>query len=460
MRDTRRVSHQNGDTEDPTARDYFDHASGTRVKTEIHILNSLRRQYPDRHIVMTVENSCPLLEYAQAKHATATLVGGEDGQNSSTIKRREYLAPRTHLDGEVGTLDDIVSFAKYNYTWKEHSFLLYLSDGRDGEVYSPRERIYYIMGDSSAVDELILAVGKYGEDLHGELWVFKNGFWNRDRPLWESVQKASWNNVILDADMKEELISDVDRFFKSRDTYNEFGVPWKRGVIYYGPPGNGKTISIKAMMHDLDSQSPPISSLYVRSLASPRGPEYSIGEIFAKARQTAPCLLIFEDLDSLVTPQVRSYFLNEMDGLTSNQGIFIVGSTNHIEWLDPGISNRPSRFDRKYLFPDPDLEQRIQYCEFWQKKLKNNKAIEFPDELCEAIAKITKDFSFAYIQEAFVAALVKIVSLGSPKRLSGHPTISLEKDELDKYVLWREIKKQIKILREDLDRKSTPRRVV
>lgn len=60
--------------------------------------------------------------------------------------------------------------------------------------------------------------------------------------------------------------------------------------------------------------------------------------IFGKARQFAPCYLIFEDLDSLVTDSVRSYFLNEIDGLKSNDGIFIVGSTNHLERLDPGIS--------------------------------------------------------------------------------------------------------------------------
>ena len=61
------------------------------------------------------------------------------------------------------------------------------------------------------------------------------------------------------------------------------------------------------------------------------GPERAIGEIFAKARESAPCLLIFEDLDSLITPEVQSYLLNEMDGISSNQGILVVGSTNHIE---------------------------------------------------------------------------------------------------------------------------------
>lgn len=68
------------------------------------------------------------------------------------------------------------------------------------------------------------------------------------------------------------------------------------------------------------------------------GPEFAISQIFLKARQFAPCYLIFEDLDSLVSDSVRSYFLNEIDGLKSNDGIFIVGSTNHLDRLDPGIS--------------------------------------------------------------------------------------------------------------------------
>ncbi|KAJ2971269.1 hypothetical protein NUW58_g9464 [Xylaria curta] len=219
---------------------------------------------------------------------------------------------------------------------------------------------------------------------------------------------ASWDNVILDDGMKKAIIDDHVSFFDSRDTYARLKVPWKRGIIYYGPPGNGKTISIKATMNMLYARKNPVPTLYVRSLFSYGGPEYALMEIFKKARQLAPCYLVFEDLDSIVSDQVRSYFLNEVDGLKNNDGIFMIGSTNHLERLDPGISKRPSRFDRKYFFPDPDLEQRVAYCKFWQKKLSDNKDIEFPDELCDAIAEITDKFSFAYMQEAFVAALLAI----------------------------------------------------
>ena len=172
--------------------------------------------------------------------------------------------------------------------------------------------------------------------------------------------------------------------------------------------GNGKTISIKATMHALSRLQSPIPTLYVRSLSSYAGPEYAISAIFRKARQFAPCYLIFEDLDSIVTDSVRSYFLNEVDGLESNDGILMIGSTNHLEKLDPGISKRPSRFDRKYLFPNPDEAQRVEYCKFWRKKLDGSEDVEFPEVLDGAIASITDGFSFAYMQEAFVASLLAI----------------------------------------------------
>jgi len=84
--------------------------------------------------------------------------------------------------------------------------------------------------------------------------------------MFKSVAKAKWENVILDADKKKAVQDDVIRFFESRARYNKLNVPWKRGVIYYGPPGNGKTISIKALMNQLANLPDPVPSLYVRSL--------------------------------------------------------------------------------------------------------------------------------------------------------------------------------------------------
>jgi SpoVK/Ycf46/Vps4 family AAA+-type ATPase len=125
----------------------------------------------------------------------------------------------------------------------------------------------------------------------------------------------------------------------------------------------------------------------------------------------------------------------------------MIGSTNHLERLDPGIAKRPSRFDRKYVFDNPSREERIQYAEYWRSKLKDNKKIDFPKEMSARIADITKDFSFAYMKEAFVAALLVIVAKsGASKktipRASGDPLSDNE--------LWNELKRQVENLRKEM----------
>lgn len=83
-------------------------------------------------------------------------------------------------------------------------------------------------------------------------------------------------------------------------------------------------------MKALTARPNPISTQVIKTLAQRSfGPQMSARQIFTKARQTAPCLLLFEDIDSLVTDQVRSYFFNEVDGLEDNQGILMIGSTNN-----------------------------------------------------------------------------------------------------------------------------------
>ena len=360
------------------------------------------------------------------------------------------------------------------YKWEGKDFILFNIVGSDGLYKDPMS---YLLGSTPVEnDELMLAACAWQHSIHDTVLVFDGGYWENSSELWQSIQKASWDDVILDPGMKSSIIGEVTKFFNSKDRYKKLRVPWKRGIIFHGPPGNGKTISIKAMMHSLYDRDDPVPTLYVRSLSSYGGPEYSIRTIFSKARQMAPCFLVFEDLDSIVSDAVRSYFLNEVDGLQNNDGIMMVGSTNHLERLDPGISKRPSRFDRKYLFPDPNMEERVEYCEFWRRKLDGNDDVEFPQILTRAIAGITKGFSFAYIQEAFVAALLAIANgdtsggeetveekflsweyecrhYDAKKCESGMVAGSKEEheEELEKFVLWRVIKKVVKTLREELE---------
>ena len=131
----------------------------------------------------------------------------------------------------------------------------------------------------------------------------------------------------------------------------------------------------------------------------------------------------------------------------------MVASTNHLDQLDPGLASRPSRFDRKYLFPLPSTEERILYCDYWRHKLKNKPSIKFPKKLCPAIAGITQDFSFAYLKEAFVATLLVIAGNRSEDGTRGGGDD--EGGDLEDYELWKEMKKQVKLLRDDMDSRAT-----
>ncbi|KAG4429171.1 hypothetical protein IFR05_015347 [Cadophora sp. M221] len=298
-------------------------------------------------------------------------------------------------------------------------------------------------------DTLLAQVGLWSHQERKGIYVYDQ-YWRLDEALYDQVQKASWDKVILDPGMKKELKSVSGRFFDSKDVYADLGVPWKRGLIFYGPAGNGKTISIKALMHTLADRKDSIPTLYVKT-APATG---HIRNVFALARVMSPCLLVLEDIDTIVTAQTRSYFFNEVDGLEDNDGIMMVASTNHMDRLDPGLSKRPSRFDRKYLFPLPSMAERIQYAQFWREKLKLKSEVKFPKVLLEPIAEITHDFSFAYMQEAFVSSLLDIAHRhdeNEDEDESDRVACGGGDEDLEKYELWRVMKEQVKVLREEMD---------
>lgn len=441
---------------DETFAIFNEHSTGKRIKTSVLITAALRERYPDCHLTLTIEANCPLIAFANAGFASYV----QRGQEDDSLFMRQFQPPVRRYGDNSGSFASTIVFAAFDYKFQGHEFLIYVVNGRDGGEPYPQEVINFILskkvtgevGDVAArADALIEKATTWALELHNEVLVFDQGFWQKNSELWKSIQKAFWEDVILDEEKKQRVISDVEGFFDSEKDYDSFGVPWKRGLIFYGPPGNGKTISIKALMHSLGSRkNPTVEVLYVKTLTNMGGPERAIRVIFQKARAMAPCLLVFEDLDSLISPQARSYFLNEIDGLESNHGILMIGSTNHLEQLDPGIAKRPSRFDRKYFYDDPTRDERVQYAEYWRKKLEGNEKIDFPKSLKEKIADITDGFSFAYMKEAFVAALMSIVV--KKDDVSGSSDGEHDKDDdLEKNLFWQEFKKQIKNLRDEMD---------
>ena len=428
--------------------------SGQEQNASYSVLSTLRAIYPDHHVTRIDFNDCDLLDFADAGHAKAGLLDAvniereytpappvgsagyvDDPASPDDLDDMNYFMAgrqkaRPAVDGDGGDrLDDDVNFGLYAYQWNGMDFLVYRHVF--AKPFSSTQQKYFILSPRSTglsadglhslqTDELIRTVARWQAVVHDEIYVFDDGAWRKSKSLWCSVRTVSWDAVILDPRIKDALIDDVQGFFTSQALYAEFAVPWKRGVILHGVPGNGKTLSIKALMSSLYASSPApdgsrraIPSLYVKSLQNCNGPQYAIRSIFRKARKCAPCMLIFEDLDSVVTDKVRSYFLNEVDGLEANNGILMIGSTNHLVALDPAIANRPSRFDRKYHFALPRLQERAAYANYWRRKLERNEKVEFPDQVCELVAEWTSGFSFAYLKELFISALLTVARGGS-----------------------------------------------
>lgn len=261
-----------GHPSEKTTAKFFNHASARRIDTQCVIATSLKRQYPNLELTIAPIYTTNLLGFAAAGHATITPLTedlGSDNKYPTSLCTTNYVPPPRRIDNSPGFLIKDIIFAKYMLKWQNKDFILYIADGRDGDQSYPQLKNNYILAPSTHFTEsLLLAAGKWSDLLSDEIWVFDGGWWQKSRELWESIQGATWENVILDEGMKKSLIEDHLNFFNSKETYGRLKVPWKRGVIYWGPPGNGKTISIKAMMKTLLDREDSVPSLYVRSLVS------------------------------------------------------------------------------------------------------------------------------------------------------------------------------------------------
>ena len=212
--------------------DYERHSSAQRVNTDAALAASLRKHHYDMILTIASHYNCDLLAFAAAGHAEAE----QDPSDTTSLTLRRYKGPPNRLDGGRGALSDDIKFAKFLYRWRDHDFVLYFVQGdesSDGRIKTSKS---YILqkpeGDETprsrgaATDHLIFAAAEWGLQLHDEILVF-DGYWRKDKNLWNSVQKADWKDIILDEEMKHEVIRDVEGFFDERNVYKEFGIPWK-----------------------------------------------------------------------------------------------------------------------------------------------------------------------------------------------------------------------------------------
>jgi len=178
---------------------------------------------------------------------------------------------------------------------------------------------------------------------------------------------VSWDQVGGLAEVKKELMEAVEWPMKYPGLYDKLGHKMPRGILLHGPSGTGKTLMAKAVATQSEAnfisvRGPELLSKWVGE--SERG----IREIFKRARQSAPCVIFFDEIDSIapirgaggetaVTERVVSQLLTELDGMENMHGVIVLAATNRADMIDPALL-RPGRFDKIVSIPLPDKESR------------------------------------------------------------------------------------------------------
>jgi len=219
------------------------------------------------------------------------------------------------------------------------------------------------------------------------------------------VPNITWNDIGGLENVKKELQELVQYPVEHPEKFLQFGMQPSRGVLFYGPPGCGKTLLAKAIANECQA-----------NFISVKGPELltmwfgeseaNVRDIFDKARSAAPCVLFFDELDSIAksrggsvgdgggaADRVINQVLTEMDGMGAKKNVFIIGATNRPDIIDPAIL-RPGRLDQLIYIPLPDEGSR-------NAILKSNlrKTPVSSDVGLEYIAKVSKGFSGADLTE-------------------------------------------------------------
>ncbi|XP_075505002.1 cell division cycle protein 48 homolog isoform X1 [Primulina tabacum] len=219
------------------------------------------------------------------------------------------------------------------------------------------------------------------------------------------VPNVSWEDIGGLDNVKRELQETVQYPVEHPEKFEKFGMSPSKGVLFYGPPGCGKTLLAKAIANECQA-----------NFISVKGPELltmwfgeseaNVREIFDKSRQSAPCVLFFDELDSIATQRgnsvgdaggaadrVLNQLLTEMDGMTAKKTVFIIGATNRPDIIDPALL-RPGRLDQLIYIPLPDENSRLQIFKACLRKSPVSRDIDL-----SALARHTHGFSGADITE-------------------------------------------------------------
>jgi len=225
------------------------------------------------------------------------------------------------------------------------------------------------------------------------------------------IPNVSWDDVGGLEDVKRKLIEMIQLPLENPALFEDFGLTPPKGVLFYGPPGCGKTLIAKAVATQCHA-----------NFISVKGPELltkwfgesesNVRELFEKARQASPCILFFDEIDSIAkargsgfggdstnsaSDRVINQILTEMDGISSTKQVFVIGATNRPETID-GALLRPGRLDQLICIPLPDESSRMSILRTGLKNVPVDPSVS-REEIVKTLALLTEGYSGADLVE-------------------------------------------------------------
>lgn len=223
----------------------------------------------------------------------------------------------------------------------------------------------------------------------------------------QRVGPLSWDDLVLGNSVLSLIRKDFESFFKRESWFASRRLPFRRGYLFHGPPGNGKTSVIRAMLNagKMDGHS--------IALFSDKTDDYCLERMFQLAAKSAPSLIVLEDIDrafskgatQLAPTRVSlSSLLNCLDGVGTQEGVIVVATANDPTALDPAILRRPGRFDRIVEFRVPDCKLRATYLRKFIPNLTEEEVQRGVDH--------SEGLSFAQLREVYILAGQRAYELG------------------------------------------------
>ncbi len=255
--------------------------------------------------------------------------------------------------------------------------------------------------------ELNLEDEKINPDVLNKLIVTMSDFDNAIKEVMPSAMRevylespdVKWSDIGGLDEVKRELQEAVEWPLRYPDLYTKLGHSIPKGILMHGPSGTGKTMLAKAVATESEAnfisvKGPELLSKWIGE--SERG----VREIFRRARQAAPCVVFFDEVDSIApvrgmegvnagTERMVSQLLTEMDGIQELTGVVIIAATNRLDMIDTALL-RPGRFDKIVFVPKPDLGTRLKILEIYAKEKPITSEVNL-----QRIAELTDGFSGA-----------------------------------------------------------------